>query len=420
MFVGLAVCSCSFPRPADVADDAGVLEDGNNTPVASCVADGALRCDRSSLVRCNSDGTAELQESCSLGCNISELRCNDVDPSNGLAPYLDMTGDAPELNLGSTATIDTDDGSVLVDQVPLAVTNALVMQPSAPAIRVFVVRSLRARDVTIKGANAFALVSNARIEIRGVFSTTNSATHRRTPGGYNSPGCKGADGNLDLQTGIGPGAGGGGFGSFGGFGGFARNNQGSQTGGAGGMPAGNAELIPLRGGCDGGGLAQPWGSASGGGAIQLVSRTAIDIVGVVAANGYTAVGGGAGGGILLEAPAVHVSGAVVANGAGGHAGCLFKSVAENGRVDDAPAAGGSTCDGDPPPQGTGRGGNGGSARNGALSGQTGTYQGPGDSPALGGHGGGSTGRIRINAAPGSTQDMGLFSPRPSTGVARHR
>src|SRR5258706_9545153 len=111
-FAHVIVCimwagSCGFPRPLDVG--------GDGSPSSICMANQAVRCDGSELVRCNGEGTAEVKESCSLGCSGTELRCNDVQPSNGLAPYLDMTSGEPDFDLGTMATINTDDGTFLVD-----------------------------------------------------------------------------------------------------------------------------------------------------------------------------------------------------------------------------------------------------------------------------------------------------------------
>lgn len=105
---------CGFPRPPDVGDDGGL-----SSPI--CAANQAVRCDGTDLVHCNGDGTAEVSESCSLGCSATELHCNDVDPSNSLGLYLDLAGGEPDLALGTMATINTDDGAVVVDGKPVTV-----------------------------------------------------------------------------------------------------------------------------------------------------------------------------------------------------------------------------------------------------------------------------------------------------------
>lgn len=154
----------------------------------------------------------------------------DTAPSNGLAPYLDMTAGAVDVDLGTTATINTDDGTVQVDGSPIVVQSVTVTQTAAPTIRVFIVQ--------VNDSSGTVLV----------------------------------------------------------------------PGGTGGFATGNAELTPLRGGCDSGNWFTTSFHGSGRGAIQFVSRSSITISGVVAANGSRQFGAGSGGGILLEAPRVQVMG----------------------------------------------------------------------------------------------------------------
>lgn len=344
--------SCGFPRPADVADDGGFN--------SICTANQAVRCDSSNLVRCNGDGTAEVSESCSLGCSATKPRCNDVQPSNHLAPYLDMAGGEPDLDLGTAATINTDDGTVLVDGKLVVVKSTAIGQTSAPTVRVLIVNSLTATDVTITGSNALAVVSNGDLRIRGGFTASAQGITTRGPGAFNDGTCQGAEGAF--MNGTVAGAGGGGFGGAGGRGGSATNDFGIAAGGTGGTPTGNPTLIPLRGGCDSGKLgASLFGF--GGGAMQLVSRAKILVSGVVSANGSSGSGGGSGGGILLEAPIVEVSGSVVANGGAGAGGCFIPKAGEDGRLDAMPATGGDPCD-----TNGGKGGNGGAGNSGAGNG----------------------------------------------------
>jgi hypothetical protein len=352
-------------------------------------------------VRCNDDGLTEASESCLLGCNGTEVRCNDMAPSNDLAPYLDMTAGEADIDLGTQATINTDNGDVKVDGNQIRVSSTLLSQSSAPVIRIFIVHSLVAHDVTVVGMNAIAIVSAGDVTIRGTFEA--SAFDRFVgPGAFNDDACRGKDA-VRRTIGVAAGAGGGGFGGSGGAGGSVFNTDGTIPGGAGGMPSGNPELVPLRGGCDSGIFILYQGT--GGGAVQLVSRTKITVVGVVAANGASVTGGGSGGGILLESPVVDVSGNVVANGGGGSGGCTLPLMhAEDGHLDATPAFG-SACD-----TTTGaHGGNGGARSTDASAGAN-------FSGGLGGHGGGGVGRIRVNALPGGFYASGTFSPNPSTGA----
>lgn len=359
-------------------------------------------------MRCNSAGTAEVSESCALGCRTTQPRCNDVDPSNGLGPYLDATGGERDIALGTTATINTDNGAVMADGTPVQVRSTLVAQASAPTIVVFLVHSLTASNLTVTGANAFAVVSDGDLVIRGVFSVS-AHGGAAGPGRFNDAACKGGNPGNDVIQALG-GAGGGGFGTAGGRGGAATNTDGTSAGGAGGSPAGNATLVPLRGGCDAG--SEGTGNSTGGGAMQLVSRTKITISGVAAANGSSVLGGGSGGGILLEAPVVEVPGGVVANGGAGASGCLLPAPGEEGRLDAAPATGGIAC-------GSTEGPHGGNGASGDIAAGVGASIAT-SGVAFAAHGGGGVGRIRVNTAPGGFHRAGLFSPNPSTGAVATR
>lgn len=377
-----------------------------------CTANQSLRCDGDNLVRCNRDGTGEITETCLLGCSNSAQRCNEIAPSNSLASYVDMSSGEPDIDLGTMTTINTNNGTVVVDGKFVTVRSALVAQVNAPTILVFIVHSLTSENVTIAGTNAFAVVSSGDIAIGGIFAAS-ADLNTPGPGRFNDSTCRGGRAVDDAPSGAISGAGGGGFGTAGGSGGSATNTAGSSAGGAGGGATGNLTLTPLRGGCDSG----PYGASAvgaGGGAIQLVSRTKIAISGVVAANGSSFIGGGSGGGILLEAPVVDVTGTLVANGGAGAGGCLFPQVGENGHLDTAPATGGGTGCG-----GFGaNGGNGGAGTVPAGKGMTMVIS--DNSEIFGGHGGGGVGRIRINTAPGGFHRAGLFSPNPSTGIIATR
>lgn len=404
----LVGAGCGFPRPSPI----GGGDDGGDLPASTCTANQSLRCDGDNLVRCSGDGTAEVTETCLLGCSNSAQRCNEVAPSNGLASYIDMSSGEPDVDLGMAATINTDNGTVVVDGKSVTVRSALVAQASAPTILVFIVHSLTTVNVTITGNNAFAVASNGDIAIGGVLAASADSS-TPGPGRFNDSTCRGGRA-VDGASGAVSGAGGGGFGTAGGTGGSATNAAGNSVGGAAGGATGNSTLTPLRGGCDSGLYGGAAAAGTGGGAIQLVSRTKIAITGVVAANGSSFIGGGSGGGILLEAPLVDITGTVVANGGGGAGGCLFPAVGENGHLDAAPATGGGTGCG-------GFGANGGNGGAGTVPAGKGMSISISDgSDAFGGHGGGGAGRIRINTAPSGFHRAGLFSPNPSTGAIATR
>lgn len=398
----LALGGCDFPRPTE-AQDAGVVD------TAACAANAALRCEANALVRCNADGTAEVTERCPAGCAAVEARCSEVVPSNGLGTYFEMSAHEPAVDLGTMAVIDTDNGTVTVDGGPIVVNSVSIAQVSAPNIRVFLAHRVTAMNAQVSGSQSFAIVSDGEIRIGGTFSVS-AQNGSPGPGRFNSAACKGGD---SVNNGQVSGAGGGGFGTAGGAGGAATNASGTRMGGRAGTATGNAELTPLRGGCDGG-LYNDSVAGSGGGAIQLVSGALVTVGGAVAANGSSFGSAGSGGGVLIEAPAVDVMGAVVANGAGGSSGCVIPVRGEDGRLDTTPAAPGTTC-----PAGNGASGGRGSsltavAANGADISRTTT------GVVFGGHGGGGVGRIRINTLVGGLHVTGVFSPSPTTGTLATR
>lgn len=116
-----AFAACTTPNPnyrkphSDGSVDA--IQDGRETgdgQTKVCQPGATSRCDGDNLIRCSAEG-AEVKELCPLGCNVAALRCFDPNPSNGLAKLLDVAIDKPDLNLGDSATIDTDNGEVKVD-----------------------------------------------------------------------------------------------------------------------------------------------------------------------------------------------------------------------------------------------------------------------------------------------------------------
>jgi len=388
--------------------DASPSGGSDSGPGQVCTPNKALRCDGANLVSCNADGSAEASASCPLGCDMTGVRCFDVAPSNGLASYLDMTAGQPALSLGTTATINTDDGTIQVDGQPVVALSATVAQGAAPTIRVLVVKSLTAAKVTVTGKNALAIVSNGDIKIADTFAAS-ASSNIPGAGGFNDGGCVGGVGGTVAGGAIG-GNGGGGFGNPGAPGGTATNSNGIAAAGAGGAVTGNATLVPLRGGCNSGTEgASLFGG--GGGAIQMVSRTKISISGVLAANGASASGGGSGGGILLEAPVIEITGNVVANGGAGAGGCFLPKAGEDGRLDAIPATGGLACD----PTTGGNGGNGAAGTTFARAGASLNLAGI-SNIVFAGHGGGGAGRIRVNTPAGGLTASGVFSPNPSTGT----
>jgi hypothetical protein len=338
--------------PADAAEvtpDAGVPAD------AKTCAPNTTTCQNGQVEVCGEAGTVVDVEACALGCAPQGTRCYQVTPSNGLAPYLDQASGMEPVNIPA-GTIDTDSGEVLDPSGNrINVVTAAVQQTGNDDIRVIMAGAFSLGNVRITGRNAIALVSPGPIDISGVVDLSGDM-------GVDGPGAGGCavgrggvhpvPGHWARQRAGSPtcatragyvwvsyGGGGGGFGTAGGSVGDGANQA---SGGAAGDPAQDASLAPLRGGCPGSGVRGREGGA--GGAIQLVSATAIRFdsnssPAVIHAGGgggggaaslcvtdtvAEAAGGGSGGAVLLEAPVVQLRGAgsgIVTSGGAGGSGC---------------------------------------------------------------------------------------------------
>lgn len=393
-----------------------------------CVPD-TTSCAGGVQIVCDADGLVVSQTTCPLGCFTDGTRCTDVDPSNQLGAYLDLTEGEFDLVLTDGATINTVTGVVINgDSSRVNVTSALLAGPSGGvAIRVLIVASADIGDVGVDGEAALAVVSHGDVVIRGRFDA-GGYTNSNGPGAYDTGACRGGEATYTTSNDA-VGGGGGGFGGAGAKGG----NNSTGTGGARGEVSGNHALVPLRGGCRGGGATALNLFGGAGGAVQLVSRTAIRVVagGEIAASGgggtyrngafdpaegctpANASGGGSGGGVLLEAPAVSVVGPAGIHANGGTGGCAFQT-GQGGQLSTLPAAG-------PVCSGTGRGNGGDGAAKLATSAGPG-LDGPSGNCQTGGGGGGGLGRIRINTATGAfiPGSGSIISPAPSVGLLATR
>jgi len=304
--------------------------------------------------------------------------------------------------------IDTDDQEIVVDGLPINVTPVLLEAPADPGgikVLVFAVSSLTITgEVITQGRPALAFVSDGDIVVNGIVRSLAGPGTDGTGGGDNLVVCDPGPPAFGHISGRG----GGGFGGRGGKGG---DISGGPTGGAGGDIVGSPEIVPLRGG------GQDPSFLGAGGALQLVSRTRIELAdgGAINAGGLAGLdnrtGGSAGGGILLEAPVVVVSGAtsaLAANGGGGGCGGgdLITRSAEAGRLDAQRALGCASDD-----SGDGGRGGAGDTPNG-LPGED--YAGCG---VVAGQGGGGVGRIRVNNRAGdfAAADGAIISPPASLG-----
>ena len=388
-------------------------------------------CTNGVTATCDASGAVVEMEPCPLGCFESEPRCRDVDPSNGLAQYLDMTRTAPDLVLTGAARASSISGNVTDgDGTPVAVFSILVpAPPGGVPVRVFIVHSATIEDLAFDGPQtqqeipAAAIVAHGEIRITGVLDLS-PAIPRISPGSRLIGQCVGGGGDYDVQNGSDyiAGSGGGGGVAGGGRGGHIDFlNSGGTAGAAAGL---SPTIEPLVGGCAGG------GGASGGGALQVVSRSVIRLEpdatlnaagdGGIAEQGVIG-GGGAGGSVLLEAPTIVLGGGaiVAANGGSGATGNT-SSAGQPGGLTTSPTP--SPGCGSKPPALCGLGGVGGAQGGAASNGGDLTYNNASGVLQWAGGGGGSIGRVRLNTRDATyvkASDV-TESPAPSTGTLRTR
>lgn len=457
----LVVAACGFPRPADVIScTPGEFAACRGDTELTCNSTGAdydaVQCARGcdpqygcrlceaseticangTVQSCDASGIVTSSQVCLLGCFEDRPRCREINPSNGLAPYMDMASKGPDLMLRN-ATIDVPLGRATSPEGIIDLKGTLVMASSdGVTIEVFPVRSLSLIGKTTfrysgqpeNPGIAFMVYGDARID--GSIILSASKDGGPPPGSIISGPCVGSPGSFDIAgVGYTSGGGGGGGATQGGAGGTHPHWPGSRGGTA--FP--HPDLQPLRGGCSGGSPAdQP--QAYGGGAIQITSRSTI-VLGpnsTIEANGgfgfigdippgqfpgYEIVpkGGGSGGAILLEAVRVNFDAGVVlaANGGAGASGDGVPGSSPSSRIFSF----GGVCA--PSSQNCTNGGDGGSVSTPGRSAESISF----DAQILStGAGGGSVGYIRINTQNGVyTKANDVFeSPSPSTGIITTR
>lgn len=390
-------------------------------------------CNGNNLVTCS--GGIQTVTTCGSSCLATpEPHCAVFVPRNGVDPaFLDGATFTANVPNGATWVINTDDGSIT--QCPgqaIRPTNAPATNPiqfdvvpavaGGRAIAVFSMDSLTVQPggrVVGLGSRALAIQARGDVVVNGAFVVAGgpaacSVQAACTNGVGMSPTCAGPGGGAGHPVTIGidgPGSGapyaGGGFAGVGGQGGGASYA----------VPAGG--LI----GGSGGGESSFWnvgGGGGGGGALQISTRTRIDLggtQGILASGGggtapgsdmfdvmWSGAGGGAGGLVVLDAPTVHVNAFLLANGGGGGGG--------GGEASDAPA---------PSFQSTRQpGGYGGSP--GGDGGGFGILNGGNAYPVpMGGSGGGggAAGYLRIFTATNGYVQGGTatVSPTPTIGAA---
>jgi len=383
-----------------------------------CDRSAAEECDNTTNIykQCSADGRLGATMTCAMYCSATVEKCVDIDPSDDRATsplnaQMDMLASAdqnlvfPNTCTAATCTIDTFDGQIVGANTGGGAPSVVI-----PGVgRVFRVATMSISGV-VKVRGNFALVVLAKGAVTIVGRLDASADMRfKGPGAETeSETCEGRF-YRSANT-ITPGAGGGGRSGRGAAGG---NSNTVIVGTAGGAMVGDATLIPLLGGCNGGWVDESGGSSvtllgAGGGAVQLVSRVGISIFGngVIDVSGGGApsgdyfsttlilggAGGGSGGSILLEAPAITLDGsgvALSAKGGGGAAAGARGFDGADGGYGPGVANGGINPNG-------ADGGAGGNETTGPLMGQS--AQG---AVADGGGGGGSAGLCRLNSRDGA-------------------
>jgi hypothetical protein len=414
---GCSDCACT---PGDVIDCRGTVATfcdrgepieidcpgGCDGTARTCGCDADV-CGDGRLLSCGPGGVVERVTDCRHGCSPDAPRCQELDPSNGLSPQLDQAAGAPVVTLADGAIINTDTGEILdgTGQPVVVPSTLLDATGDGPAVRVFMSDELTISATTCVGGPALAIVANRALTVRGRL--------RLDCGRKGTGNCTG----QMSEDGANGGVGGAGFGAIGGGGGAG----GGQRGGTRGLVSGTTTLEPLLGGCSSGNhvLAPP---TPGGGAVQLVSRERVILEGggtrgMIDANGKGGqpvpfglryiLGGGSGGGILIEAPIIDVGdgAGLFANGGGG---ACSAAPGSDGLLSESPAPGGSCSAAD-----LGSGGAGGARNVAAAGGEPGSAR---------GGGGGGVGRIRLNVGTNGLilRNGSLLSPAPSLGPIRLR
>lgn len=324
-----------YPESSYTAHACSVVPDGCPIERCGCTSGASIACAGDQVTLCGEDGRSTTTDTCRLGCSALEPRCAEFTPSNDLGAALSDAALQPDVVLPPGTRIDTTLGLVQDGTgatVPLK--SVLVSQNGgASMIRVFQARSFVMDDVTVSGQHALAMVAPKSIVIRGRLDAS-AKKIVGGPGSQEAPAvCAGGD-TQNLPSGCSGtncynlGAGGGGNASAGGAGG-GYNGPGAPAGVQ--IPT----FVPLVGGCRGGRHFQADGvtlirtGGAGGGAIQLVSLTAIQlttngVISVGGGGGGTSTGGGSGGTVVLEAPTVELMNAgtgIFANGGAG-GGCF--------------------------------------------------------------------------------------------------
>jgi hypothetical protein len=418
----------------------------NDTPCASgsqCSAGGCscsagtISCRGDTLLRCNDNGIGVIQTPCPAGCDATQGRCKKLVPSNNLgtgyyAATLDWT-------VAAGTVINTGSGTTQPSITPsVSSLVAVVAQSGGPDIASLAFRSITVpAGVTLRvtGGRALALLSATTINVVGSIDASSSYDNDCGPAA--NTGCAPGERPSWSADTWGCGSNGGGYGTLGGHGASA-SGQSCFTNLPSLTSCTNTALVPLLGGSAGGNTndSSPEGytlyGGCGGGAIQLVAGGSIAVSGSLIASGggggyerripfapagvyertssnFGGVGGGSGGAILLESPAVTLTGKLFVNGGGGSGGSIATSGVNlmpgvNGGARTSPASATAGIG-----TGSGSGGIGAAGSSGATDALPYTTT---VSKAPAGGGGGGAGRIRVNdgSATVTCQTQAPFNP----------
>ncbi len=349
------LAACKFPELPPLEEDAASIDaSAIDVPTGTECVPSTQTCSAGRYTQCDGNGyfvthaipngdfdgsaTSIVMNSyqCPMfACHASQPGCADIDASYGLNAALDAAGtDATGVDVilprspsvpAGTIRVDTnsyDPGTqettiVDADSVSVRVPAMVLAQAGGPEILVLKTRTFTVRAgnrVLVRGDRAFAVAAHFDVFIAGTvdlsaFEPGDAWQDFRGPGSSTASACSG----VYSQNSAGGG---------GNVGGGGRPGAGAGTAG------GPQSTAFLAGGCDGGmlNIAQPFG----GGALQIASRTRVAVaagalvdvsggrgVWINPGVGVGALGGGSGGTVIIEAPAIIlVSGAVVA-GRGG-------------------------------------------------------------------------------------------------------
>ncbi len=391
-----ASCSLTMSAARAVGTQFRLMQCTPNTEVCNDTTD--------YYVDCGPTGMIERAFDCPLECSSTSEKCLDLQPlddgSYDLYPYLTVSQDGADVAFKGASRVNTTTGLLCIDanengaedsgECGTPTETALVS-----GIRVYWMRTLSFSGSTrVSGSYPVAFLVDGGVTLTGTLDIS-------ADGITDGPGSMGTSASCAGATGSTSGSGGGGRASNGGNGGSSQAGS-----GAAGGPYFENET-PLQGGCPGGSATYGGG---GGGAVQIVSRSQIQLTGsgTIDASGgggrvqgnlsgvtYSGSGGGSGGLVLLEAPTVTLSGSAVVvstkGGGGGGVGVLGTAAGADGGTASGVAAGGSS--GSNPVGGSGGTGN------GTINDTVPTAGGAGGTRGAGG--GGSSGVLFVRTMSGS-------------------